>query len=169
MNSKFVRVPRAKGSLVSDNGTMAVDVNLIANTSEFYSYFNRFTGELSISIPGVGTATTSGFLTKKEIGHGPEGRAGNAGATGDSGYIGSVGINGATGPRGFVGERGDEGETGLRGLRGLQGPAGARGATGYAGDDGVIPMFIQVEEPDQLEFGTIWVKIQEVEMLEGDE
>jgi len=169
MNNKLVRVPRAKGSLVSNEGTIGVDVNLIANTSEFYSYFNKFSGELTISIPGVGTTSASGFLTQKDIGRGPEGRSGSAGATGDSGYIGSVGVNGATGPRGYVGDRGEEGDTGLRGERGLQGPRGARGLTGPDGDDGVIPMFIQVEQPDQLEFGTIWVKIQEVEMLEGDE
>lgn len=148
----------------NSSGNLAVDSSLLkivpdrdTPNGNMVGYVDK-TGTLTINIPGYGEVKASGFLSKDDIGRGPDGQRGS---NGQQGYDGSIGLDGA---KGFIGDRGksgDRGIPGVRGPRGKQGKAGedgALGTKGIEGDDAVTNVFIQEADPGAPGAGAVWVK-----------
>lgn len=167
MNINQVSPPRKTGSVVSTSGSLSVESPNVDSTVELFGKFDSNEGKLMLSIPGLGVMSISGFLSSHDIGYGESGKTGKMGSIGKSGTIGSFGSRGEIGARGLAGQLGEEGQLGMTGEDGEKGTTGATGPAGATGPKGIIPMYMQVDQPENLTLGTIWVKIHEVELL-GD-
>jgi len=169
MNINQISPPRKSGDLTSSSSKLNIETNVTDSATELYGKFDSNEGKLLLSIPGIGVMSISGFLSSHDIGYGETGKTGVMGSIGNAGNIGNLGEAGLIGFRGLAGQFGEEGQLGETGEDGNKGYTGSTGPTGATGDNGVIPMYMQVDQPENLAVGTIWVKLPEVEALDTEE
>jgi hypothetical protein len=120
--------------------------------------FDDSTGTLVLTLVNGTLLKVSGFMTQSAIGTGPEGQPGIGGQDGTDGLMGT---DGDQGQQGCQGPAGRAGATGPRGQQGIQGPAGDPGPEGPRGDqglDGVVDVYIQSDEPQNVGPAALWVK-----------
>lgn len=151
-----------KGPVVSAERGLEVSKQDAGGT-ELKGAFDPNTGQLTISIPTIGTVSISGLPTIHDVGYGPAGMPGIPGRDGVDGLIGSDGgrgTDGCAGPRGLPGRTGVEGPEGRRGHRGA---TGATGNPGPRGEPGVVAVFVQETDPridnPTIPAGSLWIKI----------
>ncbi len=150
------------GNVVSEERGLAVKAADKDNT-ELRGSFDPNSGQLTISIPNIGTVNITGLPTIHDIGYGPAGIPGSAGRDGVDGLFGADGLRGSDG---CEGPRGVQGRTGIQGPDGRRGNRGATGATGATGEQGIpgrVEVYVQEADPrldnPNIGPGALWIRV----------
>lgn len=148
----------AEGSLAAVDGGVVVTPAAEGAVTEPSGKFDAVSGQLTISLPNMGTFVISGLPKTSDMGSGP------AGADGSRGRDGIAGLNprdGQRGPDGCIGADGQEGMPGKDGPRGREGDPGGpgpEGKQGEAGQDGRFAVYMQSTDPGPVGAGSVWIR-----------
>lgn len=145
------------GQLQAESGGVVI-VPTEQQITEPTGRFDPLTGQLTISLPNIGSFTVTGLPRTSDMGSGPAGADGSRGRDGIPGLNPRDGQRGGDGCIGADGAEGLPGKDGPRGREGDPGGPGPEGLQGEPGKDGKFAVYMQSTDPGPVGAGAIWIR-----------